>query len=101
MIEAKAFFVYILASQRNGTLYVGVTNDLIRRVSEHKQGIIKGFTSKYNVKQLVYYETFSNVIEAISREKQLKKWNRGWKLKLIEKGNPKWEDLYYKIGPIS
>ena len=84
----KKYFVYILASKRNGTLYIGVTNDLIRRVYEHKNNLIGGFTNKYNVHRLVYYEQFDNIEYAIQREKRLKKWNRTWKLKLIEKENP-------------
>jgi putative endonuclease len=89
----KDYYVYILASQRNGTLYVGVTNQLERRLSEHRQGIASEFTKKYNVNQLVYYEVFSEVNLAITREKQLKGWNREWKNKLIETNNPDWKDL--------
>ena len=89
----KNYYVYILASKRNGTLYVGVTNDLERRISEHKQKIVKGFTEKYNVSKLVYYEDADDIGEAIGREKQLKKWERKWKLNLIEKENPTWRDL--------
>ena len=87
------YYVYILSSQRNGTLYIGMTNDLQRRVYEHKVGIKKGFTKKYGVNMLVYFEIFQNVNEAIDREKQLKKWNRVWKIELIEKENVLWEDL--------
>ena len=87
-------YVYIMASQKNGTLYTGVTSDLIKRVYEHKEKLIKGFTSQYNVTQLVYFEVHSDITEAISREKRIKKWNRAWKLRLIEKTNPHWEDLY-------
>ncbi len=90
----KQYFVYILASKRNGTLYIGVTSDLIRRVYEHKNKLIPGFTSKYNVEMLVHFEEFSDIESAIYREKQLKKWNRKWKLELIEEGNPDWKDLY-------
>ncbi|MBU0619743.1 MAG: GIY-YIG nuclease family protein [Patescibacteria group bacterium] len=90
----KYFYVYILASQRNGTLYVGMTSSLKRRIDEHKNGIIEGFTKKYRVHLLVYYETFGYVYNAINREKQLKKWNRKWKIELIEKENPIWKDLY-------
>ena len=93
----KYYYVYILASKRNGTLYIGVTNDLQRRVYEHKNGLVDGFTKKYNVKILVYYESTVDVASAIYREKCIKKWNRDWKIKLIEKGNPNWEDLYKKI----
>jgi len=90
----KQYYVYILASKRNGTLYIGVTNDLIRRVYEHKNELIEGFTEKYGVHRLVYFEETSDIESAILREKRLKKWNRKWKLELIEKGNPNWEDLY-------
>ena len=89
----KEYYVYILASQRNGTLYIGVTNDLERRILEHKQKIIKGFTEKYNIDKLVYFEETDDVGEAIIREKQLKKWKRKWKINLIEKDNPEWCDL--------
>lgn len=88
------YFIYILASKRNGTLYIGVTSNLIRRVWEHKNNAVDGFTKKYNVYMLVYFEQTENVQSALLREKQLKKWKREWKLKLIEKDNPKWKDLY-------
>jgi putative endonuclease len=87
----------MLASKRNGTLYIGVTNNLIRRVYEHKQGSIEGFVKKYNVNQLVFYEETNDVESAINREKQMKKWKRQWKIDLIQKNNPKWEDLYNEI----
>ncbi|MDA5194646.1 GIY-YIG nuclease family protein [Govanella unica] len=90
-------FVYILASRRNGTLYVGVTSDLVRRVAEHRLGQIAGFTKDYGVRTLVYYEAFDAIDAAILREKQLKKWARNWKLDLIEVGNPDWRDLYAEI----
>lgn len=90
----KRYAVYILASKRNGTLYIGVTNDLNRRVYEHKGKLVKGFTSKYDVSMLVYYELHEDIRAAIQREKQLKKWNRAWKLRIIEKHNPEWIDLY-------
>ena len=90
----KRYFVYILASKRNGTLYIGVTSDLIRRVYEHRNKLFPGFTAKYNVGMLVYFEEFSDIESAIYREKQLKKWNRKWKLDLIEEWNPGWKDLY-------
>jgi putative endonuclease len=93
MLE-RTYYVYLLASRRNGTLYVGVTNDLVRRVWEHKQGLIDGFTKKYAVKLLVWYEETPSIEAAIQREKQIKKWNRAWKLELIEKRNPNWQDLY-------
>jgi putative endonuclease len=87
--------VYILASQKNGTLYTGVTADLIKRVYEHKSKEIKGFTSKYNITLLVYYEIYSDITEAILREKRIKKWNRAWKLKLIEKNSPHWNRFIF------
>lgn len=89
--------VYILASQRNGTLYTGVTSDLIKRVWQHKNKIHEGFTTKYNVHMLVYYEAHQTMPAAITREKQIKKWNRQWKLNLIEKENPHWRDLWEDI----
>ena len=85
---------YILASQRNGTLYIGVTSNLLNRMAEHKQGLIEGFTKKYAVKLLVYYETHETMEAAIVREKRLKEWQRAWKLRLIESMNPEWIDLY-------
>ena len=94
MREEKWYYVYILASQRNGTLYIGVTNDLARRTFEHDQGTIKGFTTTYGVKLLVYYETFGDINAAIGREKRLKGWRRAWKLELIEKANPTWKNLF-------
>jgi putative endonuclease len=93
----KSYFVYILASKKRGTLYIGVTNDLIRRVYEHKNNLVKGFTSKYNIHMLVYYEQFDNVESAILREKRLKYWHRNWKIRLIEEANPGWKDLYNDI----
>ena len=87
-------YVYILASQRNGTLYTGVTNSLMRRASEHKEGKGGRFTKKYAVQKLVYYETYGRIEDAIAREKQLKNWHRKWKLDLIENMNPDWRDLY-------
>jgi putative endonuclease len=93
----KEYYVYILASSRNGTLYIGVTSDLPKRVYEHKYGIIDGFTKKYNVHILVYYEAHDNIEEAITREKQIKKWERAWKMRLIEEMNPEWDDLYEQI----
>ena len=87
------YYVYLLASKIRGTLYIGVTNDLQRRVYEHKMGIKKGFTQKYGVNRLVYFETFQNIIDAIDREKNMKKWKRGWKIKLIEEENKPWLDL--------
>jgi len=87
------YFVYLLASKRNGTLYVGVTNNLHRRVGEHRSGAVPGFTRRYGVHDLVWYETFDRIEEAIAREKQIKGWNRAWKLKLIEAVNPDWRDI--------
>ena len=87
------YFVYIIASKKNGTLYIGVTNNLQRRIYEHKNELIDGFTKKYKIKTLVYYEIHTEIEEAIKREKALKKWNRAWKINLIEKSNPNWNDL--------
>jgi len=87
------YFVYIMASKRNGTIYIGITNDLPKRVFQHKQGTAEGFTKKYRVNRLVYFESCEDVYQAIIREKQLKKWNRQWKIFLIEKTNPEWTDL--------
>jgi putative endonuclease len=86
--------VYILASKRNGTLYIGVTSNLEKRAWEHKHALVDGFTKKYGVHQLVYYELHADMVSAITREKQMKKWNRAWKLKLIERHNPDWNDLW-------
>jgi putative endonuclease len=89
--------VYILASRRNGTLYIGVTSDLIKRTWEHKHKVTEGFTKRYGVDQLVWFELHESMESAIQREKRLKEWNRKWKLKLIERMNPNWEDLYGTI----
>ncbi|MFV3073821.1 GIY-YIG nuclease family protein [Niveispirillum fermenti] len=86
-------YVYILASQRNGTLYIGVTSDIGRRIYEHREGLVDGFSKQYGVKTLVHYELFDRIDDAIFREKQMKKWNRDWKLELIEASNPEWKDL--------
>ena len=88
-----SFFVYILASKRNGTLYVGVTNNLARRILEHKSKLVPGFTRKYGVDLLVYFEVFDSVLEARAREYSMKRWRRAWKIKLIEEANPNWDDL--------
>lgn len=88
------YFVYILASRRHGTLYIGVTNDLARRVCEHREGAGSKFTTKYRVRLLVHSEEFDDVEEAIRREKAMKEWKRAWKIQLIERGNPDWNDLY-------
>lgn len=94
----KIHYVYILASKKNGTLYIGVTNDLASRMEVHKLGLISGFTKKYNIKILVYFEEIDDIYLAIQREKDLKKWKRSWKLKLIEESNPHWEDLYNNLS---
>ena len=96
----KRYFVYILASYKNGTIYIGVTGDLTRRIFLHKADIVKGFTKKYFVHDLVHYEEYKNPSDAISREKQLKKWNRQWKIKLIEETNPNWNDLSDDLNSI-
>jgi putative endonuclease len=88
-----SYFVYILASRRNGTLYIGVTNDLVRRMTEHKGKLVPGFTRKYAVDKLVYFEEFASILEARAREHGLKRWHRAWKIALIEKMNPQWRDL--------
>jgi putative endonuclease len=90
----NTYYVYILASRRNGTLYVGVTNDLIRRVFQHKEDVVEGFTRQYGVKALVWFDSTGSIEAAIQKEKQLKNWKREWKISLIEKGNPEWRDLY-------
>ena len=95
---AKQFAVYILASERNGTLYIGVTSDLSRRVYEHREGLVEGFTKQYGVKMLVHCELFDSVSHAIQRETNLKRWPRKWKLELIEKDNPQWRDLYEDLA---
>jgi putative endonuclease len=97
MREEKVPAVYILASERYGTLYVGVTSDLYSRVAAHKQGEVRGFTQKYGVKLLVWYELLGSMDEAIEREKQLKEWRRNWKIELIEKLNPTWRDLFEEM----
>jgi putative endonuclease len=91
------YFVYILASQRHGTLYVGVTNNLVRRIYEHREKLIEGFTSQYNVTRLVWFDQTESIEEAITHEKRLKRWRREWKIELIEKTNPAWDDLYERI----
>lgn len=91
-------YVYILASKRNGTLYIGVTSNLVKRIWEHKNDLAEGFTQKYNIHFLVYFEQHQYIDQAILREKQLKKWRRKWKLELIEKDNPEWRDLYNEIN---
>ena len=90
--------VYILANKPRGTLYIGVTSDLVARIWQHKNDLVEGFSEKYEVNLLVYYELYETMLEAIKREKQLKKWNRDWKLELIEKFNENWADLYSQIS---
>jgi putative endonuclease len=91
------YYVYLTASKKHGTLYLGVTNNLIRRIYEHKSKVVPGFTAQYNVTRLVWYEIYDDAITAISREKELKKWRRDWKIRLIEEDNPDWSDLYTSI----
>lgn len=90
----KTYYIYIMASKKNGVLYIGVTNNLLKRVFEHREGSVEGFTKRYWVKHLVYFEQTESIESAIAREKQLKKWKRNWKVRLIEKDNPNWSDLY-------
>jgi len=97
MTEVKYYYVYILASKRKGTFYIGVTDNLVRRVYEHKNDLIEGFTKQYSVHNLVYYEQCENVETAIQREKRLKVWHRNWKIRLIEEAKPDWKDLYNVI----
>jgi putative endonuclease len=89
----KDYYIYILTNKKHGTLYIGITNNLMRRIYEHKNGIIKGFTKKYNLDKLVYFEQTTDINAAIQREKRLKKWNRAWKIELIESINSEWKDL--------
>ena len=93
----STYAVHILASKRNGTLYTGVTNNLLRRIWEHKNNIVEGFTKKYNVHLLVHYELFTDIRLALAREKEIKQWTRAWKIQLIEKDNPLWKDLYFSL----
>ena len=92
-----AYYVYMLASRKDGTTYIGVTNDIVRRVFEHRTKAVRSFTSKYNITRPVWFEIYDDPISAISREKEIKKWKRAWKAKLIEEKNPQWEDLYESI----
>jgi putative endonuclease len=94
----KTYWVYILASKLGGTLYIGVTSDLVRRVYQHRMGFVGGFTKEHGVHRLVYFEQYNDVETAIRREKRLKKWNRAWKIRLIEDANPNWIDLYPQIA---
>ena len=98
MGKDRIYWVYTLASKIGGTLYIGVTNDLVRRVYEHRESLAEGFTRKYEVHRLVYFEQHSDIEAAIQREKRLKKWNRAWKIRLIEESNPNWGDLYASIA---
>jgi putative endonuclease len=93
-----AFYVYILSSRRNGTLYIGMTDNLIQRVWMHRNGILPGFTKQYGVKMLVWYEQHETREAALTRERQMKKWNREWKLQIIEQSNPRWSDLYESLS---
>jgi putative endonuclease len=97
----KQYYIYILTNKYNNVLYIGVTNNLERRMAEHKQKTVPGFSKKYNCTKLVYYETTSNVISAITREKQLKNWHRDWKMKLVTDQNPNWEDLSEKYADMN
>ncbi len=99
-MRGRSFYVYILTNKIGGTLYIGVTNDLIRRVAEHRSRSVKSFTKKYEVERLVYFEPFDDAENAIKREKLLKKWNRAWKIRLIEELNPNWDDLYPGIAGV-
>ena len=93
----KSYYVYILASRKNGTLYVGVTNDLARRIYDHRNSTIEGFTKKYGLKMLVYYKPYKDIRDALTREKRVKKWKRQWKINQIESVNHEWKDLYSQI----
>ena len=92
------YYVYILASRKHGTLYIGVTNDLVRRIYQHKTDAVPGFTSRYGVHLLVWFERYDDVLSAIAREKEIKKWHREWKINLIERSSPEWVDLYPQIA---
>jgi len=94
----KCYWVYILASRIGGTLYIGVTNNLVRRLYEHRMDLVEGFSKQYGVHRPVYFEQYDSVEQAILREKRLKKWNRAWKIQLIEENNPNWDDLYPRIA---
>jgi putative endonuclease len=93
-----SYYVYVMSSKKNGTLYTGVTNNLLKRVYEHKQGVVQGFTKRHEIKTLVWFEQTESIEAAINREKQLKNWNRAWKIHLIEKENPEWKDLYEELS---
>jgi putative endonuclease len=98
MRTERSYWVYILASSLGGTLYIGVTNNLVPRIYEHQAGLAEGFTKRHKIHRLLYYEQFNDIEAAILREKRLKKWNRAWKIELIEKTNPNWDDLYPRIS---
>jgi len=93
----KQYYVYILANKFNGTLYIGVTSNLVRRVWQHKEKLVKGFTEKYGIDKLIYFETYNDIDLAIQREKSLKEWKREWKIDLVKRDNPQWRDLYQEI----
>jgi putative endonuclease len=97
-MPSRSFYVYFLASRKHGTLYLGVTNNLVRRVYEHKTKAVPGFTKRYNVDRLIWFEIYDDALTAIAREKELKKWRRDWKVRLIEESNPNWVDLYEGIA---
>ena len=96
-MKTKQYCVYMLASKKEGMLYIGVTSSLVKRIYEHKNDLVEGFTKQFHIHNLVYYEVTEDITSAITREKQLKKWNRAWKIALIEKQNPEWRDLYVDI----
>ncbi|WP_229266825.1 GIY-YIG nuclease family protein [Leptospira sp. severe_002] len=98
MSQERSCWVYVLASKIGGTLYIGVTNDLVKRVYQHKEGLVEGFTERHDVHRLVYFEQHSEIEAAIRREKRLKKWKREWKIRLVEESNPNWVDLYWSIA---
>ncbi|MFK0570508.1 GIY-YIG nuclease family protein [Endozoicomonas sp.] len=93
----RQYTVYLMCNQARGTLYIGVTGNLLRRVWEHRQGAVDGFTKRYGVKQLVWFELYGDILQAIQREKQLKRWQRDWKIRLVERNNPQWRDLWMDI----
>jgi putative endonuclease len=93
-----SYWTYILCNKPHGTLYVGITNDLVRRGYEHREGVVEGFTKRYAIKRLVYFEEHATALDAIAREKTLKRWPRAWKIALIERTNPNWDDLYEGIA---
>ena len=103
MVKERVYFVYLLASKPNGTLYLGVTSNIIGRTWQHKEGVFEGFSKKYGVHRLVWYDTFGDIHLAIQREKTMKHWPRQWKINAIEKENPYWDDLYpkfFEVGPL-